>query len=240
MSQSTLIEHVSEFGLNRANPHARKDNNLKIVSPDDPGTAGQDTLTKAAATALFIKTVTFAGEVYVADPMIPANDPDAVNDFLLNIVKIWEVDAFLKITFDSGTLTVVHIGAQSITEIKFDDDSTITPTRVDTIKTVCDNKYMFVGDPGVFTDGTGTPAALANVPYNYSGVPATDMATAAQLKTDIEAYLTAESTDYESVTVYPNNIEGQFQVVINAEKGVNSFSFNADAFTVSGCADIFG
>lgn len=237
-----LMAMVTDFGRPRANTATYAKNNLELEDYEAVTTPGRDVITKGTAAALSVSSVVFAGTTYTAGPgeALPATNPDAIFDWLMARITKFEIDPYLTVVYDSGTLTVTHMGHYTLTSITFDDASTANGTRTTTTVVNCTYGFSVDGDPGNFTDGTFTPAALANAPYAFTGVVAADEATRAQLETDIIAKLDLESTPYVSVNVYTNQITGAFDIEIVAEQGVSSFSLGTVPFIESKCKTMFG
>lgn len=116
------------------------------------------------------------------------------------------------------TLDVITSGV--IDDYTDDQAASVAVTATCTEITVCDFKLTAVGTLSPVKIGEGVET-LANDPYDWTGVGATDDTTAAQLATDIDAALTSQSADFESVAVAVNNIVEAFDITIVAKPGLN-------------------
>ena len=214
-----------DLGRERSNPYARVNNNLKLHDcPCTDAAVCQDTLTSATiAGTEVITAVVFNGETFSpsldvmsvdgdelilkAPGTITAADTAELNAWLVAILKRYEFNPYVTVTHDTTTLTVVHVGALTLTSITTDAPETITGTR-------CCLLYDVFTNTGSVEDGNivniiadGTSAALDTGAY-------ADAMDLAQLITDIKAELTALSIPWSSVTATYDAGDGEFDIVI--------------------------
>jgi hypothetical protein len=172
---------------------------------------------------------------------IIASDVDKFKQYLFIVCTRFELDPFIKVVYDTDEdeVTVEHIGQCVFSGVKPINgtalDATIAATECCTIAQINKYRLFLVGETGDAYNGNDT-AALANTPYEYAGDATTDSATAAQLKTDIEAALTTLAVDYKEVSVFVENTAMAFQVDIKVF-GANS-DFGVGAKQAVYCASL--
>jgi len=135
------------------------------------------------------ETLTFSAPVVLAD--LEAELEKAmfavVNDFIY--------DFNIEITEDSGSVVFKHQGQAIITNL-IDNAGDQATTRKPKKAHVSDWTFVHSSGEIVMTnEETGVETTIAGGPYNHSGTEATDDATAATVKTNLEAYFTAEGLD---------------------------------------------
>lgn len=236
------LDSIKEFGQKKANPQARRTNNLKLANQTECPelVTCEDTLTGNVAADRRIASVTYNGQVFstTADVVSPGGevfmrapglidpaDSETLDAWLNAVVEVYEFNRFVKATYEGVVFTLVHRGQCEITAVTLDNATVINATRCCTIAAATKWLVNIVGDPGDFAHD-GNTQALANAPYAYSGTLATDQATAATLKTDVEAALTAVAFAFEKVEVNVNTVLEAYEVLI--------YSTTTTALTVGG------
>jgi hypothetical protein len=211
-----------ELGKARANPYARKDNNLKLDDCLDADTC-MDTLTSATIagteviTAVVFNGQTFLpsadvetpdGEVIMKAPgTITAADTAELKAWLEAIAKTAEFDVYITVTHDTTTLTVTHVGQKTLTSITTDAPETITGSRCCLLYDVFTNSISLAGGAIATITVDGVDASLDTGTY-------ADGDDTAQLVTDIKAELTALSIPFSSVTATWDAGDSEHDVVI--------------------------
>ena len=229
---SGIVSDVTQYGKRRANPHACPTNNLKL---DDTCECGQDapckdTATGAAAAGRTLVSVVFDGETYnTSTPVygldgqkilvkavgpIPVEDTDAIDAWLGDIFALKEVNVYCESVWAADVLTINHTGAAALTAVTLENDDTLTITRC------CDTgpvySYILSVEGNVADLGWGgNTEELDNNPYDFTGDPVTDAATAAQLQTDVAAAMGAGNLDVPLIsgpTVTVNDVNGVYDI----------------------------
>lgn len=213
-----------DLGRKRANPYARKDNNLKL--DDCPCTADdvcQDILTSAtiAGTEVITQVVfngvtylptedvkTPGGEVVMTAPgTITAADTDELQAWLEAIANVWEFDVYITVEHSSTTLTVEHYGALTLTSITTNAPETITGARCCALVDVFTNTVTV-------DDGTITEITVDGISSDLDTGAYADGDDLAQLVTDVKAELTALGVAWSDVTATYDADEGEFTIII--------------------------
>ncbi len=233
---STQLE---DFGRVRSNPQAHRPNFMRFDNEicACPGLkACLDTVTKTVVANTTFVGFTFDGETFTPAVAIPVSNTSAILDFIVDKIGIKEFDLNIKVNLNGTTLTITHIGKLALTAVIFSDGTT-TASRACVIEVHCEYKALVVGTVAPLVNGANS-ATLANNPYDFAGVPATDSATAATLKTDIEAALATLTVPYDSVTVTPNVMDESFEIAITAKEGTE-LAFGTTALKECNCAKLF-
>jgi hypothetical protein len=107
---------VLQLGRKRANPLANEDNNYRLQASDavDPCLDSGD--------QALLDTVTVSGIVVNGDTVnfpaaISVEAPADIQAAIAAILQPFENNIWVKVTYDTGTLTVQHIGESTITEV---------------------------------------------------------------------------------------------------------------------------
>lgn len=211
MGFSTLAHSYSEYGKLRANPDAYTGNSLRLESCNDCGdnTTCRDSHSSVIDSgARTIISVEFQGVVYTPASPINPSDTVALLAWMKTVLEKFEYDVLHTATWvvtagNSGTLAYNHYGQGTVAKFTLDDNSDLSFTRCCTIENQRAFRLLVEGTVAnmVYNNNSHT---LANNPYPFSGTPATDTATAAQLKTDFEAGLTALGVTFTEVLVEAN------------------------------------
>lgn len=230
------------YGDLRANPHtlvsnpsfAKFEKDEDIYSQPD---RGQDDFAGAVAAARMVNSITIGGvgESEIASIVpFPENDfvvtletPVVVTDMeavkygiynaLINNGKMEEFNVYLTVDYDGANLTVSHIGRATVKTITFDDASTLVSTRKTSTRLSSDYTIALAGVTSSIVSGTGS-AVLANTPYNFVAVPATDSATATTLQSDMATALTALGFTYSAVAVVVDDLNNVFRVTVTGDR----------------------
>lgn len=209
---------MRNYGTLVANPKADQDNAMR--SPKcDPCTGikmCQDTIEGDVPAG-----ASLVGIVYdqVEEPLkfdaVDVTDNDAVLRSIYYCIKPCEKDISIGFTLDGASFSFTHIGQSTISGLIFSDGTTETTvdtaTRLCDLRNECTYRLNLVGEVADLSYA-GNTETLANNPYDFTGTPATDLATAAQLKADIETALTALGQDFISVEVVADADSETFQV----------------------------
>ena len=232
-----LISSLKEYGRKRANPHACIKNNLKLTEGmccgENDSPVCKETLTGTIDPAEFFMGITFEGKQYsVTNPVIseggeeilgvqgpiPLTDKVKIEEFIGAVLTVWEVCPYCTCKIEGTTITVEHIGACELTLLHFSDSDDVARTeRCCDLATI--NKFQFtIKDDAADLEWDGNSEALANSPYEFQDNPTADQATADQLKTDVEAALTALGVQYNSVEVTIDDIAGEYVVAYHTRE----------------------
>lgn len=231
-SLSILLLAVNEFGKKRANPYACSTNNLKLTDTcgctNDP-VCRDDILITNPGTQTIV-SVDFNGKTFTTDapvlnlegevlhPVLGAKsfstveDRKAITDWLTAITNVYEVDAKIEI-LDSAAPNyyIQHYGACLMENLTVSGAATITQNRCCDVANVIQFKLSSEGAIGSIDWNNVGAQALTNSPYNYVGTPANDLATAAQLETDLTTALNALNIpDLTDVKVTVDDNSGEF------------------------------
>jgi len=247
---------ISEKGKTRANPKANADNNFRVDAENAHLTQnGQDSATFTVTPGDNFVSMVCNGETITFTEPIPVINAgalrDAVSSHLLgtqvegsthvpNNTTAQENRVHVRATYDSGTddFYFEHIGDFTIASLTTDNPATHNLTRSTTIAALCNLTNNLAGSIANLNDGTST-FVMPNTPYNYTGVPATDAATAAQLKTDVEAGLAALSISYTSVTVEASTALLAYVITINGVPNDKTIYAVTSKFTAAKCYQAF-
>lgn len=228
----------TDFGRLRANPQARDTNFIKLDNSCSctPGSACLDTIVKTVAANTTFNSMVYFGETFTPTAPIPVSDTQAIEDFICSVLLKREFDVIVTVKLDGTTLTITHIGQGVIGGITYSNGAG-TVTRLCDTAVICEYKSLVVGDVSPLGDGT-TSQALANTPYAYSGTTATDDATAATLKDDIESALLAVGIPYISTEVTVNVLAEAYEVSIKAVDGTKIY-FGTKQLVACNCEEAF-
>lgn len=208
-----------EWGLYRANPDAQDDNVMKLSNDCGCETAAacEDSFSGTIAEARTIKSITYDDVTYPTSTGALAKDD--LKAFIQGVIDGKEVDGHVEVIYEGTTLTVTHIGEGTLATITYDNDSTSSLTRKCNLKSV----YVYADMNVVGTVGPlvydGASQALANEPYAWSGTPATDATTAAQLETDLGTALTALGVPNYTVSVAVDTPNSQYTISLRYTSG---------------------
>jgi len=187
---------------------------------DDAQTPCKYSVTHNFSTAL--KSVEVDGTVYpFTATATTGTAAKAEVEAILESLGYVDVDSTgVRVTNTTGTTWLVEVYTEA-TIGKFvnasDVDVSVTAECVGIA--VCDYKVTLAGgNLGDVSDGTNSDT-LGNNPYSFTGTPATDDATAAQLGTDLAASLGNISWVYKSVTVARNDSASGYDILIRGEYG---------------------
>lgn len=229
MAMAGMVDSIKDFGKKRANPYACPTNNLKLSGNcecDDKATACEDTIEiEADETALFTG-VMFAGTMFdVNTPIlnldgaelqgavgpIPVLETHRIEDWICAVVNTHEIDLSVDVSYADDVLTIKHIGCVALNSAMVDGTET-EAKRCCELEVV--TKWAAQGVDEIADFGfNGATESLANNPYEYEGVTATDEATAAELQADITTALTALGVGLVGeVTVKVNDVSGAFDI----------------------------
>lgn len=240
MATKSLIMLLSKakLGKLRGNTHANPGNLVKLAADwcCDATTAPtcEDTYSGAVNNARTLASVTIelpdatlvvvpttlpikqANGKVVADTygLIPVTNPARMQDFIWRALSLFEFDIKVEIGYESGTLTVQHIGKTKLKTLTFDNASTVSPTRCCTSVMLQVFKLSVVGVVGDLAYG-GDTADLAGNPYDYSGIALADEATAVELQNDVTTALNSLSGyTFERVEVSVANAAGGYTIKV--------------------------
>lgn len=136
-----------------------------------------------------------------------------LKQFVSAVASIYEVEPVVIVAYDGTNLTIRHYGSGTISAASKSAGAANTVTRCCTLVSLFVYKASVEGAfETLYLNDLSANEVMANTPYDYAGVPATDAATAAQLKTDVEAALTALGVNYIKVSVTVDEIAGAFVI----------------------------
>ena len=222
-----LITNIDEFGKMRANPYALTTNNMMLTDTcgctDDP--VCRDAILVVNPGVQTVTSIDYEGTTYTTDaPVLDLDgkqrygvlgaktlDDPLLVDWLTAIAEIYEVNTKVVIEASGSDYMILHYGAGTF------DDLVVSGAAVIVEDRCCDTgafiQYRLSAEGAIGDiDWNDTGAeALPNSPYAYTGVAATDEATAAQLETDLGAVLnTLAVPDLIDVEVSVDNNAGEF------------------------------
>lgn len=203
---------MSEFktaGQLRGNPSAGA-NNVWKVPQDITAQSSQDVLNYTATSNKAVTGFTFQG-VFYALTGCTVSTVAAIKAQIYAIISAFECAPVLKVTYSGGAFHLIHVGGGAITGVTIDGTNRVT-SRLSNLQVNCNYVARVVDTvSNVVIDGTST--AVANSPFAYTGNSATDSVTAARLKTELEATLTAASADF-TCTVATDDVQGVYIVTL--------------------------
>lgn len=211
--------YVTDGGIERANPEARDTNFLRLQKCDPTASpcldyyegaqAGTDTMVSVTidGTAYPLTTTTTLSQVGVWKAEIEALLADGTPE---------EINVIVRAAHDGTDLSFEHQGVKVISAITTSGGA-IALTRECAWSGHADYTISVSGAATQLSDGTNS-AALATGTYSWTGTPATDTATAATLKGDIETALGALTVSFVEVTVKVDNVNSEFDVTIHRKK----------------------
>lgn len=171
---------------------------------------------------------TFNGTAVPVSPAIPVNQPEAIQAAIEDYISSnrLEGNVWVRVTYEGTDLTVEHAGYWRLNSISVSDVGGGSPqatTQLPNLKTVCNlrakDNAAVVDNLGDVTHA-GNSATLANNPYAFSGTPATDAATAAQLATDLDTALAAVGlTLYAGTEVTVNTNTSSYDIKAQVQQG---------------------
>jgi len=253
-----MFDSISQLGRKRSNPKANINNALYLVKncgcTNDP--VCEDVITISAFTAgIMLNGITFEGTPYTFPS--PLSLETQQWEIMCEILKIISTDysendrpyryettakeAHPGLTIETvgADIVIKHTGACTISAISLSTGDTVTVARNCTLVNACAYQLEGMGTIGPITVNGGAPQALANDPYAFAGVPATDDATALLLEADLQAALVAGGATVYNVTVTPDATRGLFVMKIwIAEATVNAQGVGMD-FADCGCEERF-
>lgn len=194
-------------GQKRANPKARIDNNLKLPL-DIAALSGQDTLAYTTASSTAVTAWTYDGVVYPLTG-VTANDSASIKAQIYATLRGLEIRPILKVSYAGGQFLLTHVGGAAISGVTIGGTSRTT-TRKTTVAAYCDSVINVVGSVTPLGVDAGSNAVSGT--YAFTGTSATDLTTAASMKTAIETAITALSAPI-TVKVVPDNVAKNFRVV---------------------------
>ena len=226
---------METLGRKRGNPQADVKNFTKFpVSAT--GVSGKDTLSYTTVAGSSITAFTYEGVVYPLLTVSTADQPKKTRDAILEVLEKYEINAVIKVKYTGGAVVFSHIGEGAITGVTIAGASRAT-TRLSNVVVKADNVASVVGIIAPMS-ANGSNTALANTPYAYSGVYATDQTKAALLATDITAALTTLGVTGSTVAVFVDNIKGKFKVTINSVRD-NNFSIGGITMTKKNFTEVY-
>ena len=235
---------LKELGKKRANPYACKTNALKLSACPcaELGTCkhsfeGAVAAVRGIAGVIFDGVTHLVKDKYMNTTMISVSDLDKVREFIRGSICDKEFNLSYSYEYDGTTLTFQHIGQLKFEGFVLDDATELLTTECCTIVNVT-HYETYVVDTIPDLTINGSVQALANNPYAFSGVPATDEATAAQLKTDVETALAAAGYVFESVSVIASVEDEGYSLGIYTQNG-GAITIGTKAMQNCGIAEMF-
>lgn len=233
-----MLLDKKQFGRLRGNALANPGNLVKLSADWCCGASSiptcEDTYEAVTSNALLVASVTIeqadgtltvvsttapikqANGKVISDAfgLIPVTDAAKLERFLWKALELYEYDIKVAVDYTGGTLSVTHIGKTRLKTITYSTGASVQLTRCCTLVVLQVFKATVVGTIGDF-GYDGDTASLANNPYEYSGIPATDTATAQILHDDVVAALnTLAGYTYERVEVSIANASGGYTIKV--------------------------
>lgn len=226
---------LKEIGKYKASKDSKSDQLIQVPKCDTCGTYDScgDRASAAAANTVTITGFVFDGVTYSITPTL-VTAPATIASLINAEIKKIEIDPVIEVKYDGVTISVNHIGDGTLTSVTRSVGGALATTRYCIETVICSHEIDVEGTVAVVVNGTMS-AALATNPYNYTGVPATDTATAATLKTDMEAALTAVAQPFDSVTVLVDNTSGRYNVKVNVIGSTFTTQIGTQKFVVGDC-----
>lgn len=240
MAYEPQVTSYLKMGIKRANASADADNALRL---GECGAADscQDYHASTVPNTRTVVSAVFDGVTYTAATPIAITDAAAIQAWLESVVANKEFDYYVRVTSTVNTtnqdVTIEHVGQLSLSLITL-NTGTMTLTRCCTVINHTIYNLGVVDDPGQITFEGGSAQTLANVPYAYSGTLVTDEATAAQLRTDFIAALTAIGLEDSYVEV-DVDIQNENYKISYLSPGDAPVAAGANDFVNSGYQEIF-
>lgn len=221
------MKKYPKIGFLLANPDRIVEDTFKV---EKCGTENvqvcKDMKSGTASTERQVVSFDFHGETFVAQKPIPLKEVEMVKEFLMGIIRKFEGNIWVKfkteVTGQSVAYDIQHIGKAALTAIKLDDGSEIALDRCCDMVTQYKFAAIVVGDVAQLRYKDKS-AQLANNPYPFIGNEATNLQTAEQLKTDVEAAFTTLEIETSKVEVSPidNGMVYQICYWSNSDTPVN-------------------
>lgn len=226
---------LKEIGKYKASPDSKSDQLIQVPKCDTCGTyeACGDRASAAAANTVTITGFVFDGVTYSITPTL-VTAPATIASLINAQIKKIEIDPVIEVKYDGTTLSVNHIGDGTLTSVTRSVGGTLATTRYCIETVICLHEIDVEGTVAQVINGS-LSAALASNPYTYTGVPATDTAKAATLKTDMQTALTAVGQAYDSVNVIVDNASGRFNVKVNVIGSAFTTQIGTQKFVVGDC-----
>ena len=234
----TMLLDKKQFGRLRGNALANPGNLAKLSADWCCGASSiptcEDTYSATTNNALLVASIVIeqadgtlttvlttapikqANGKVIADTfgLIPVTNPTLLQKFLWKALELYEYDIKVDVTYSGGTLAITHIGKTKLKSITYSTGATVSTTRCCTLVALQVYKATVTGVVGDVTYN-GDTAALANNPYDYTGVALTDAATATQLQADMATALDSlTGYTYERVEVSIANAAGGYSIKV--------------------------
>lgn len=203
---------MSEFkfaGQLRGNPAAGANNVWKLPQ-DVKAQSSQDGLVYTAISSVAVTGFTFQGVTYPLTNCTVSTTA-SVKAQIYAIISGFEVAPVLKVAYSGGAFRLTHVGGGSLTGVTIGGSNRAT-TRLSNLQVNCNYVARVVDTvSNIVIDGVST--AVANSPFAYTGNSTTDSATAARLKTEVDATLLAASASF-TATVATDDVQGNYIVTL--------------------------
>lgn len=207
-------QNLKEIGKKRANTAANADNAMKLDDAD-VGTAGQDKGSQALGAGKKVTGVIVDGTTHTFDTQNTVGSTDAIEDQILDVLD--EINPIVLVDYSSGTLTVTHVGEQTVSKVTT-DDTDVTMTRKTDTALICNWSWDALDDVTNFNYGDSTEA-LSGGPYSYTqGDSGANDTAAGNIKSDLHTAFDNLEIAYESgdTTVAVNDDDSGFDIDIRA------------------------
>lgn len=139
---------------------------------------------------------------------------------------------------DGNLTTIYHVGQTTVSALVLDDDSQIEMTRKCTLVNICKYEQYHVGAGAQIVTPEGTKVLEGTATYTL-GDDAANQTAAEALSAAVAACLETLGTDYESVSVTPDDTNEGFTITVEAE-GAFSGSIGGKKFENCGCTMCYG
>jgi hypothetical protein len=187
--------------------------------------------TYSAATTGNLTAIQFNGETLTLESpvLISAGTVTEVQEAIEKLIEKYEGNLYVRVTYDSGTVTIRHVGDLRLSQIAISDVASgalQSTSQLSNLVTVGDFTLNGVfGQLGPIQYGESSQS-LGNDPYNWTGTPATDNATASTLATDLGTAFTALGiVVIGSISVSANVATSAYDISFKARIGENGIYF---------------
>ena len=240
------VQSRREFGQLRANPSAVPGGNFMLPACDNCGTDEgpcEDIISVTAAGSVAAVKVVINGVDYAFPAGTTLDDTTVIENTIADGLKAQgEFNLYVSAVYAGGVLTVTHVGRLALSSFTHTVSTTVAADRDCEMVPMCDYSLSVVDDPGDLIYDGSDPETLANAPYEFTGTPATDDATAATLATDINDALTAAGVptgSWETIEVTVDSIEGVFVIKTKATFDFGKVTLGGKSFLQTNCTEDF-
>lgn len=227
------VKSIGDFGKERANPNASKNNTMRLDNLENKSLSSEDTITIKGPSGKVISSINFNG---IDHPVqLNADDKESIQEILYDIVSQYENKVFVSVKKDDDSDTVIrHIGQLVLGSIKISPSTVIDASIKSTLVTYCTNVAIL-------------EAANANTPtfilFNKDGLELVNETLANDYSTVNETNRASLEDDLNSAISSFGKIdvslsEGNYKIVLYTGKGFIA-TIAENEFIVESCKEIF-